>query len=43
MLGIALGVGALIIVLSVMNGFQKEIRARILGITPHVQVISESG
>jgi len=38
MLGIALGVAALIIVLSVMNGFQKEIRARILGITPHLQV-----
>jgi len=43
MLGIALGVGALIIVLSVMNGFQKEIRARILGITPHLQVIGASG
>jgi lipoprotein-releasing system permease protein len=43
MLGIALGVAALIIVLSVMNGFQKEIRARILGITPHVQVVSDSG
>ena len=42
MLGIALGVAALIIVLSVMNGFQKEIRARILGITPHLQVTSES-
>jgi lipoprotein-releasing system permease protein len=43
MLGIALGVAALIIVLSVMNGFQKEIRARILGITPHLQVMSEGG
>ncbi len=43
MLGIALGVAALIIVLSVMNGFQKEIRARILGITPHLQVTSDSG
>ncbi len=43
MLGIALGVAALIIVLSVMNGFQKEIRARILGITPHLQVTSENG
>jgi lipoprotein-releasing system permease protein len=43
MLGIALGVAALIIVLSVMNGFQKEIRARILGITPHLQVASDSG
>jgi lipoprotein-releasing system permease protein len=42
-LGIALGVAALIIVLSVMNGFQKEIRARILGITPHLQVMSEGG
>lgn len=38
MLGIALGVAALIIVLSVMNGFQKEIRARILGVTSHLQV-----
>jgi lipoprotein-releasing system permease protein len=43
MLGIALGVAALIIVLSVMNGFQKEIRARILGVTPHLQVTDESG
>ncbi len=43
MLGIALGVAALIIVLSVMNGFQKEIRARILGVTPHLQVASDSG
>ncbi len=40
MLGIALGVAALIVVLSVMNGFQKEIRARILGVTPHLQVES---
>jgi len=43
MLGIALGVAALIIVLSVMNGFQKEIRSRILGITPHIQVTSDNG
>jgi lipoprotein-releasing system permease protein len=43
MLGIALGVAALIIVLSVMNGFQKEIRARILGVTPHLQVNTGSG
>jgi len=43
MLGIALGVMALIVVLSVMNGFQKEIRARILGVTPHLQVSSDSG
>ncbi|MGH8665683.1 MAG: ABC transporter permease, partial [Burkholderiales bacterium] len=38
MLGIALGVMALIVVLSVMNGFQKELRARILGVASHVQV-----
>lgn len=39
-LGIALGVMALIIVLSVMNGFEYELRARILGMTSHT-VISE--
>jgi lipoprotein-releasing system permease protein len=38
MLGIALGVAALIVVLSVMNGFQKEVRARILGVLSHVQI-----
>jgi lipoprotein-releasing system permease protein len=38
MLGIALGVAALIIVLSVMNGFQTELRSRILAATAHVQV-----
>ncbi len=38
MIGIALGVAALIVVLSVMNGFQREIRARILGVTSHLQV-----
>ncbi|MBS0287867.1 MAG: lipoprotein-releasing ABC transporter permease subunit [Proteobacteria bacterium] len=38
MLGIALGVMVLITVLSVMNGFTKEIRSRILSITPHVMV-----
>jgi len=39
MAGIALGVAALIVVLSVMNGFQQELRARILGVVSHVQVI----
>ena len=38
MAGIALGVAALIVVLSVMNGFQKELRARILGVASHVQI-----
>ncbi len=38
MLGIALGVAALIVVLSVMNGFQKELRVRILGVASHVQI-----
>lgn len=38
MLGIALGVAALIVVLSVMNGFQDELRARILGVASHVQI-----
>jgi lipoprotein-releasing system permease protein len=38
MAGITLGVAALIVVLSVMNGFQKELRARILGVASHVQI-----
>lgn len=43
MLGIALGVAALIVVLSVMNGFQEELRTRILGVASHVQVQSLDG
>ena len=38
MVGIALGVWALIVVLSVMNGFQQELRERILGVASHVQI-----
>ena len=38
MLGIGLGVAALIVVLSVMNGFQKEIRNRILGAASHIEI-----
>jgi len=40
MLGIALGVTALITVISVMNGFEKELRERILGMTAHATVQS---
>jgi lipoprotein-releasing system permease protein len=43
MLGIALGVAALIVVLSVMNGFQKDLRATILGVVSHIQVIGLGG
>src|SRR6476620_8646967 len=38
MLGISLGVAALIIVLSVMNGFQKEVRDRMLGVVSHIEI-----
>ncbi len=43
MLGIALGVTALITVLSVMNGFEKELRERILGVVSHATVQSDAG
>ena len=43
MLGIALGVAALIIVLSVMNGFQKEVRDRMLGVVSHIEIFSPGG
>jgi lipoprotein-releasing system permease protein len=39
MLGIALGVTALITVLSVMNGFEQELRTRILGMAAHMQIL----
>ncbi|WP_028455305.1 lipoprotein-releasing ABC transporter permease subunit [Chitinilyticum litopenaei] len=42
-LGIALGVAALIIVLSVMNGFQEEVRNRILGMTAHITIAAPDG
>lgn len=40
---IALGVMALIVVLSVMNGFQKEVRDRMLSVIPHIEVVAASG
>ena len=38
LLGITLGMTALITVMSVMNGFQEEIRTRILGVASHIQI-----
>jgi lipoprotein-releasing system permease protein len=43
MLGIGLGVAALIVVLSVMNGFQKELRTRILGVASHIEIVGITG
>jgi lipoprotein-releasing system permease protein len=43
MLGIALGVAALIIVLSVMNGFQKEVRDRMLSVVSHIEILAPNG
>ncbi|MGV3493834.1 MAG: lipoprotein-releasing ABC transporter permease subunit [Ramlibacter sp.] len=43
MLGIALGVAALIIVLSVMNGFQKEVRDRMLSVVSHIEIYGPGG
>ncbi len=43
MLGIALGVAALIIVLSVMNGFQKEVTDRMLSVISHIEVFEADG
>src|SRR5512140_1358935 len=43
LVGLALGVMALIVVLSVMNGFQKELRTRILGVASHIQITGSGG
>ncbi|HOK12922.1 MAG TPA: ABC transporter permease, partial [Ottowia sp.] len=43
MLGIALGVAALIVVLSVMNGFRKDVTDRMLSVISHVEVFSPDG
>ena len=40
--GIALGVMALILVLSVMNGFDRELKQRVLGLWPHVRVEAQA-
>jgi lipoprotein-releasing system permease protein len=41
--GVAVGVTALIVVLAVMNGFQSDLRKRILGVTSHVNITSYAG
>ena len=43
MVGIALGVASLIIVLSVMNGFQKEVRDKMLSVLSHIEIHSQDG
>jgi lipoprotein-releasing system permease protein len=43
MAGIGLGVAALIVVLSVMNGFQKEVRDRMLSVLSHIEVFDAYG
>lgn len=43
MLGIAIGVTALITVISVMNGFEQELRARILGMVAHATIAAPNG
>ena len=43
MAGIALGVAALIVVLSVMNGFQKDVRDRMLSVLAHIEISDASG
>ncbi|MBP1733243.1 MAG: lipoprotein releasing system, transrane protein, LolC/E family, partial [Deltaproteobacteria bacterium] len=41
--GIAIGVMALILVIAVMTGFQDEIRDRILGVNPHILIVKVGG
>lgn len=42
-IGVALGVAALIVVLSVMNGFENELRARLLGLAGHASILPQEG
>jgi lipoprotein-releasing system permease protein len=42
-IGVALGVATLIVVLSVMNGFEKELRERLLGLTSHASILQDEG
>jgi lipoprotein-releasing system permease protein len=42
-LGLTLGVATLVVVLSVMNGFERELRTRILSVTSHAMLIGRHG
>ena len=42
-MGLMLGVAVLIVVLSVMNGFERELRSRILSVTPHATLSAVDG
>ena len=42
-LGLALGIALLLTVLSIMNGFDREMRRNVLGIVPHITLRTESG
>src|SRR6188474_3262283 len=41
MMGLALGVAVLVVVMSVMNGFESELRARILNVTSHASLLGQ--
>ncbi len=43
LLGMTLGTLALIVVMSVMNGFDREIKQRLLQVIPHIEIFNESG
>ncbi|WP_066014612.1 lipoprotein-releasing ABC transporter permease subunit [Endozoicomonas atrinae] len=43
MVGLTLGVSVLIIVLSVMNGFDRELKQRVLGMVPHATITAAGG
>src|SRR5690554_93589 len=43
MVGVAIGVAVLIVVLSVMNGFEQELRGRILSLTSHATISGIGG
>ena len=43
LLGLVLGVFTLIVVVSVMNGFERELQQRLLALLPHAKVVSEQG